>query len=345
MSNEEQSNLSEEEIGAIADGFSDLEKTVINPSTQSPNVRSHDLTASDDSLGFSNNSIDLLNERFARQLRMGLNDVLRTHPRVSTEPAQLLPFKETMVDLSPPLSIHTFRMEPLRGLSILVVDPNIIFTSLDNFFGGIGASIGELTPTRIFTPTESSIIELLLNIVFGSLKEAWAPVLPVNFHKSTSEINPQFVQIADEDDLMLKSSIKFSLSEGEEASIHLIQPASLFKPIRDLLRANVQGAEESGSDHVWKRQIKDAILDVPVEMRVTMGSAKIRYKDIKNLELDQVLIFDLEEECTVYVADSPFYFGTLGKKGNQSAVQLTTQYSKDESVDGYSQTESADENS
>jgi flagellar motor switch protein FliM len=330
MENSDESQLTQEEIDAIAEEFSDKGASVINPSSSAAQVKSHDLTSQDSSLGFSNNSIDLLNERFARQLRMGLNDVLRTHPRVTTEPVQLLPFSETMVNMKPPLSIHTFRMEPLRGMSILVVDPNIVFTSLDDFFGGIGEPIGDLTPTRIFTPTEDSIIELLLNIVFGSLKEAWAPVMPVNFHKSASEINPQFVQIADEDDLMLKSTVKFILKDGSEAALYLIQPVSLFKPVRDLLRTRVQGSEDTGSDDRWREQLKDAVLDVPVELRVTMGSASVRYKDIKNLEIDQIILFDMEDECTIYVDKSPFYYGTLGKKDNQSAVKITKQYTVDD---------------
>ena len=330
MENSDESQLTQEEIDAIAEEFSDKEASVINPSSSAARVKSHDLTSSDSSLGFSNNSIDLLNERFARQLRMGLNDVLRTHPRVTTEPVQLLPFSETMVGMKPPLSIHTFRMDPLRGMSILVVDPNVVFTSLDDFFGGIGEPIGDLTPTRIFTPTEDSIIELLLNIVFGSLKEAWAPVMPVNFHKSASEINPQFVQIADEDDLMLKSTIKFMLKDGTEAALYLIQPVSLFKPVRDLLRTRVQGSEDTGSDDRWREQLKDAVLDVPVEMRITMGSASVRYKDIKNLELDQIILFDKEDECTIYVDKSPFFYGALGKKDNQSAVKITRPYTVDE---------------
>ena len=330
MENSDESQLTQEEIDAIAEEFSDKEASVINPSSSAARVKSHDLTSSDSSLGFSNNSIDLLNERFARQLRMGLNDVLRTHPRVTTEPVQLLPFSETMVGMKPPLSIHTFRMDPLRGMSILVVDPNVVFTSLDDFFGGIGETIGDLTPTRIFTPTEDSIIELLLNIVFGSLKEAWAPVMPVNFHKSASEINPQFVQIADEDDLMLKSTIKFMLKDGTEAALYLIQPVSLFKPVRDLLRTRVQGSEDTGSDDRWREQLKDAVLDVSVEMRITMGSASVRYKDIKNLELDQIILFDMEDECTIYVDKSPFFYGALGKKDNQSAVKITRPYTVDE---------------
>lgn len=330
MENSDESQLTQEEIDAIAEEFSDEGTSIINPSSSAAHVKSHDLTSQDSSLGFSNNSIDLLNERFARQLRMGLNDVLRTHPRVTTEPVQLLPFAETMVDMKPPLSIHTFRMEPLRGMSILVVDPNVVFTSLDDFFGGIGEPIGDLTPTRIFTPTEDSIIELLLNIVFGSLKEAWAPVMPVTFHKSASEINPQFVQIADEDDLMLKSTIKFMLKDGTEAALYLIQPVSLFKPVRDLLRTRVQGSEDTGSDNRWREQLKDAVLDVPVELRVTMGSASVRYKDIKNLEIDQIILFDMEDDCTIYVDKSPFYYGTLGKKDNQSAVKITKHYTAED---------------
>lgn len=330
MEKSDESQLTQEEIDAIAEEFSDKGTSIINPSSSAAQIRSHDLTAQDSSLGFSNNSIDLLNERFARQLRMGLNDVLRTHPRVTPEPVQLLPFSETMVDMKPPLSIHTFRMEPLRGMSILVVDPNVVFTSLDDFFGGVGEPIGNLTPTRIFTPTEDSIIELLLNIVFGSLKEAWAPVLPVNFHKSASEINPQFIQIADEDDLMLKSTIKFLLKDGSEAALYLIQPISLFKPVRDLLRTRVQGSEDTGSDTRWRQQIKDAVLDVPVELRVKMGSASIRYRDIRNLETDQIILFDMEDECTIYVEENPFFYGTLGKKDNQSAIKITKHYAVDD---------------
>jgi len=141
--------------------------------------------------------------------------------------------------------------------------------------------------------------------VFGSLKEAWAPVLPFYFHKSASEINPQFIQIADEDDLMLKSTIKFLLKAGTEAARYLIQPISLFKPVRDLLRTRVQGSEDTGSDTRWREQIKDAVLDVPVELRVKMGSASIRYRDIRNLETDQIILFDMEDECTIYVEENP----------------------------------------
>ena len=62
MENSDESQLTQEEIDAIAEEFSDKEASIINPSTSAARVKSHDLTSQDSSLGFSNNSIDLLNE-------------------------------------------------------------------------------------------------------------------------------------------------------------------------------------------------------------------------------------------------------------------------------------------
>ena len=91
----------------------------------------------------------------------------------------------------------------------------------------------------------------------------------------------------------------------------------------------MQGSEDTGSDNRWREQLKDAVLDVPVELRVTMGSASVRYKDIKNLEIDQIILFDMEDDCTIYVDKSPFYYGTW-VKDNQSAVKITKHYTAED---------------
>ena len=86
-------------------------------------------------------------------------------------------------------------MDPLRGISLIVIDPKIIFSTLDSFFGGFGRSVEELAATRIFTPTEDTIINLLLNILLGSLKEAWAPIISVDFQRIGQEINLSLIHI------------------------------------------------------------------------------------------------------------------------------------------------------
>jgi flagellar motor switch protein FliM len=51
---------------------------------------------------------------------------------------------------------------------------------------------------REFTPTESRVIQMIVQGVFSDLKKSWEPVYKLNFEHVTSEINPQFAQIVDD---------------------------------------------------------------------------------------------------------------------------------------------------
>ena len=70
--------------------------------------------------------------------------------------------------------------------------------------------------------------------------------MPVTFINLPPKLTRSFIQIADEDDLMLKSTIKFMLKDGTEAALYLIQPVSLFKPAGPA-STRVQGSEDTGS--------------------------------------------------------------------------------------------------
>ena len=166
-------------------------------------VRKHDLASEDSSLGVNVSSIDMINERFIRMFRMGLLEVLRTSPRVNPTRVRIMKYSEYLQDLKPPLAVNMIRMGPLRGNSVIIIDPNVVFSSLDSFFGGFGKGVGELPPSRLFTPTETRIIKIILDVFFRSLKEAWSPILEIDCEQVSAEINPQFAQIADENDLVV----------------------------------------------------------------------------------------------------------------------------------------------
>ncbi len=56
-------------------------------------------------------------------------------------------------------------MKPLRGTSLFVFDPNLVFFVVDNLFGGDGR-FHTRVEGRDFTQTEQRIISKLLNLVF-----------------------------------------------------------------------------------------------------------------------------------------------------------------------------------
>ena len=212
--------LSPEELDALAAGIEDgsiESNTGINTGTEAVK---HDLTNEDSSLGVNVAAIDMINERFVRQFRAGLLDVLRTTPKINMAKVQIIKYSDYLADLTPPLAVETVRFEPLQAHSLVCIDPSVVFSSLDNFFGGFGRGMNALPPGRTFTPTEKAVIGIMINVLFGSLQEAWAPVMPIKCEHVSSEINPAFAQIADGNDLVVVSRFSAELSHDNTCLLY-----------------------------------------------------------------------------------------------------------------------------
>ncbi len=314
--------LSEAELEALAEGVADGSVAVDTGFNTSARVRRHDLASEDSSLGVNLASIDMINERFIRLFRLGMLEVLRTSPRINPTHARILKFGTYLQDLAPPLSVNVVRVKALRGYSTVVIEPGMIFSSLDSFFGGFGKTVVQLPPGRLFTPTESRIIKLILDILFRSLREAWSPLMPMEFEVVSSEINPQFAQVADESDLVVLNRFE---TEGSESKsfIDVVYPYASLKPVRELLRSRVQtGDGNEESDKTWREELKDALGDSTVEVRATMGKLELSLQQLENLAPGDTFFFRKPDMATLTVNKVPAYHATVGTLGTQTAVQI-----------------------
>ena len=315
--------LSPEELDALAAGIQDgsIESdTGVNTSAR---ALKHDLTNEDSSLGVNVGAVDMINERFVRQFRLGLLEVLRTTPKVNMANVEIMKFGDYIKDLSPPLAVNTIRLNPLRGYSMVVIEPSVIFASLDNFFGGFGRGIDGLPPGRLFTPTESSIIKIMLNVLFGSLQEAWAPIMQIKCEHVGSEINPQFAQIADENDLVVVSRFASELGQDVTGNIDLIYPYSSLKPIRDLLRGRVQtGDGNDASDKVWSSELQSAALDAELEVKVTLSYIETTIAQFEEMREDDIIYLNKADFARLHVNDVPIFEAEIGSNGSNMAAKI-----------------------
>jgi flagellar motor switch protein FliM len=283
----------------------------------------HDLATEDTSLGFNESAIDMINERFTRQLRVGLMDVLRTTPKISIERVKIEKYGVFLSTLHAPLSVNTVKIDPLRGHSLIVIDPVVIFSSLDNFFGGIGKGSTPLHPGRMFTPTENSIIRIMLNIIFGSLKEAWSPIISLDVNETASEINPQFAQIADENDLVIISRFVLTLDATTEGVISVVMPFISLKPIRDLLRSRIQTSEENDAKaNQWRDEMRDACGHSKLELVVNLAKLTSTLKELQRMKVGDILYFSKPEYASVEISDAKVFTAEIGSLGNNVAVKI-----------------------
>ena len=315
--------LSPEELSALAEGVNDGTIPVDTGYNTAARVREHDLASEDSSLGVNVASVDMINERFVRLFRLGLLEMLRSSPRVTPTRVKIMRFGEYLQDLKAPLSVNVIRMNPLRGYSMVVIDPVVVFSSLDSFFGGFGVGVGQLPAGRLFTPTETRIINMILDVFFRSLKEAWSPLMDIEFELVSSEINPQFAQIADENDLVILTRFESESGPKAHGFVDLVYPYSSLKPVRDLLRSRVQtGDGNEESDNQWRDDLESAVDSADLEMRVLLSSFESNLATIENLQPGDVLYFKKPELARLSINDVPAFDVQIGALGTQTAVQI-----------------------
>jgi flagellar motor switch protein FliM len=315
--------LSPEELAALTRSIGDQPLGDGEGYNTQLQVQKHDLAAEDSSLGVNLASIDMVNERFIRQFRLGMLEVLRVSPRINPTRAQIMRFGDYVNDLRAPLSVNILRINPLRGYSMAVIEPTVIFSSLDSFFGGFGRGVGQLPPGRLFTPTETRIIKLILQILFRSFKEAWGPLTTMDFEHVSSEINPQFAQIADENDLVVLSRFEAESTSSAPGFIDMVIPYMSLKPIRDLLRNRLQSGDgNEESDKIWRDDLTSAVKDAAIELQVSLGKVDITMQQLQSLQVGDVLPFRKPDYARMTTSDKPVFDVEVGSLGANAAVMV-----------------------
>jgi flagellar motor switch protein FliM len=137
-------------------------------------------------------------------------------------------------------------------------------------------------------------------------------------------VNPAFAQIADDDDSMLVSRFQFIMGEGEEGFVEIIQPFSLLKPIRDLLRSRIVTTDEENDQTIrWSNDLRSACEDVPLELSVKIAELELTFGELEQLRVGQVLPVELFDNAEVDVKSSPAFIGSVGEVDGKVAVELT----------------------
>jgi flagellar motor switch protein FliM len=83
-------------------------------------------------------TLELINERFARYLRIGLFNYMHRSTEVSVGPIKVQKYSEFVRNLVVPTNLNLIQAKPLRGTGLIVFDPNLVFLVVDNMFGGDG---------------------------------------------------------------------------------------------------------------------------------------------------------------------------------------------------------------
>lgn len=271
---------------------------------------------------------EIINERFARLLRIGLFNFMRRTVDIAVGPVKVIKFSEFVRNLVVPTNLNMVHMKPLRGIALLVFDPDLIFLIVDNLFGGDGRYHTRVEG-REFTQTEQRIIQRLLNVVFEEYEKSWKSVYPVNFEYIRSEMNPQFATIATPNEVVV--SVTFDIDMGNKGGgLHVCIPYSMVEPIRDILYSALQG-DHMEVDKRWIKLLSQQVQGAEVELVANIGHTKVTFEQILSMQVGDIVPLEIPKMITVHVSGVPVMDCRYGTMNGRYALKVNNLISQSES--------------
>lgn len=313
--------LAQDEVDALLRGLSggEIESETDIPENDS-GIVPFDLANQDRIIRGRMPVLEIVNDRFARLCTNALSNAVRKRVELNPISIDMTKFGDFMRSLPVPTSINIFKMDPLRGNAIIVVDSRLVFALVENVFGGIGSQ--PKIEGREFTRIEQVIVDRIIKIALDNMEESWRPVHDVKLELIRSEINPQFAAIVPPSDVVIVINFEVELDSSIGSMIICI-PYATIEPIRSKLHASFQ-TERLEIDHVWVSRLKERLLETPVELKVRMGNTQITGNQLLRLKTGDVLVLntDIEDllECTV--AGVTKYWGIPGIVKANKAFQI-----------------------
>lgn len=312
-------HLSQEEIDTLLNGVDSGEVDTTSNHIDSAEVVSYDLGSQDRIIQGHTPKLDLINERFARALSTSVFTMLRRATDITTIDVQMVKFAEYVRGLDMPTSMNLISIKPLHGTAMCVLDPKLVFATVDNFFGGDGRYNTRIEG-REFTPTENRIVQLLLDLILVDLMKAWKPVMELDIKFQGSEINPRFANIVSPTEVVVISKFKMEL-EGGGGEFHVVMPYAMLEPIRESLDSGIQ-SDQVIIDHRWTNALKEEMKEAIVTIDSSMGHTKLTLAEVLNLNKGDVIPIVMSEYVTVRAANVPIFRGVLGNANGKNAVQF-----------------------
>jgi flagellar motor switch protein FliM len=311
--------LNQDEIDALLRGVDDGAVPTTAPPEEPGTVRGYDLSTQVRIVRGRMPTLEMINDRFARQFRVSLFNMIRRTPEIGVAPVRVQKFTEYTQNLHVPSSLNLIKMNPLRGTALMVFDAKLVFAVVDNFFGGNGryAKI----EGREFTLTESRIVQMLMRQAFIDLTEAWSICVPLNIEYVHSEINPHFANIVSPSEVVIVTSFKIDL-EGGGGELHVTMPYSMLEPIRDMLDSGMQ-SDRLEHDENWGRTLRSEIEEAEVELVPVLGRTTLSLGRLVDLKPGDVIPCDFDGEITLYAEGVPVARGGYGISRGQQAIKVS----------------------
>ena len=312
--------LSQDEVDALLQGITgESQKFDQDEACGAGVVREYNLANQERIVRGRMPTMEIVNERFARNIRIGLFNMIRRTPEVSIGGTKVQKFSAFLREIVVPTNFNVVGVKPLRGSGLVVCEPSLVFSAIDALYGGAGRFHTRFEG-REFSAAEQRVIMRLVELISGEFKKAWTGIYPIDLEYQRSEMQPQFANIATPSEIVVSTA--FTLEIGDiTGAIHICLPYATLEPIRDILYSTTQG-DSAETDRRWVNLLNGQIQDADVEMVVELGNAPATVEQLIAMRVGDFIELDVEPMVQAKVDNVPIFDCTYGTNNGHYAIKV-----------------------
>jgi flagellar motor switch protein FliM len=311
--------LSQDEVDALLQGITGESQKLEAEEADSGGIRQYDLASQERIVRGRMPTMEIINERFSRNIRVGLFNFIRRTPEVAVGAIKVQKYSAFLREIVVPTNFNIMSVRPLRGSGLIVCDPTLVFAVIDALFGGAGKFHTRIEG-RDFSPTEQRVITRLVDVISAEYKKAWQGVYPIELEYQRSEMQPQFATVAAPSEIVVTTS--FTLEVGDTTgTIHFCIPYATLEPIRDTLYSTVQG-DSAEHDRRWVKLLTHQIQAAEVDLVVELGTAPATVEQLLALKPGDFIELDLEPTVEAKIDGVPVFEGQYGTSNGKYALKI-----------------------
>jgi flagellar motor switch protein FliM len=311
--------LSQDEVDALLQGITGEEQALETEAVEPGAVREYDMATEDRIVRPRMPALEVVNERFARNLRSGVFNLMGKHPEVAIGGIKVQKYSAFLREIVVPTNFNIVNLQPLHGAGLIVCDPTLVFAVIDALFGGAGKYHARIEG-REFSATEQRVIARLVATICADYKQAWQGIYPLQLEVQRTEMQPQFVSIAAPGDMVVTTSFTLEIGESSGA-IHLCFPYSTLEPIRDVLYSATQG-DTAEPDARWVELLKTQIQAAEVDLVAELATTQATVEQLLSFKPGDFIELDLDPAIQAKVDGVPILDCHYGTANNRYAIKV-----------------------
>jgi len=311
--------LSQEEVDALLEGVTGESQKIIDEVPEAGAIRDYDLSSQERIVRGRMPTMEIVNERFARNLRVGLFNFIRRNPEISVGTVSVQRYSAFLRELAVPTNFNIVAIRPLRGSGLIVCEPSLVFGVIDTLYGGLGRFQTRIEG-RDFSATEQRVINRLVDVICEEYKKAWKGIYPIELDYQRSEMQPQFANIATPSEIVV--STVFQLEIGDiTGSVHLCMPYATLEPIRDVLFSSTQG-DSIEVDRRWVKLLSREIQAAEVTLVAELATADATVEQLLAMKVGDFIELDRTPRIEATIGGVPMFECQYGTHNNKYAIRI-----------------------